>query len=454
MTPSSPLSNTRPVTRAICWGLSAIFLALAINANGGRYSASGMAWLSLAILGAIGGVFPPATTFDSTLTLNRVLAAGAILFAALWFAPAAGLIVSLALSVLLAAILSRLSRSPLLKRSLFSILLLVQALVGVMTITQAHDQEKNPHKFGSFHVRNDVQIFAQEGARLLLEGKNPYSARMPNVMGADLPFYWAHATGNDHRLPFGYMYMPLSVIFSLPGYLLGDFRFAHVFALIGAAWFLAYARPSVTSQLAASLFLLCPSISFILAMSWTEPVAVFFLAATIFCYYRTPRWLFLALGCLFAAKQYTVFLLPLLPLLTPEKEKRWPLIWQSLGVAALITLPMALWDVDGFYRSAVQMQFKQPFRTDSLSYLVSIMHFGGPQLTPLVGFVALILAVVVALKAAPRQAAGWCGAGGLAYMLFFAFNKQAFANYYFWVFSLLIAAVAVALPGQLESETP
>jgi hypothetical protein len=456
MTPiSSP--HSKVVIRAVFWALSAIFLALAISANGGRYSSMGMVWLSLSLLSAIGGVFPPNFKFDSVLSLNGVLVAGATLFAAFWIFPGKSAYPALiflgcwAVCIALAVVLMRLSRSALLKKSLFPIFLLLQVTVGVLTITQAHDEEQNSGKM-VFHVRNDVQIFAQEGARLLLEGKNPYSARMPNVMGRDMPFYFPNATGEDGRLPFGYMYMPLSVIFSLPGHLLGDFRLAHVFALIGAAWFLAYARPSTTSQLAATVFLMCPPVSFILAMSWTEPVAIFFLAATLFCYYRAPKWLFLALGCLFASKQYTVFLLPLLPLLVPEKEKRWPLVWQSLGVAALITLPMALWDVDGFYRSVVQMQFKQPFRPDSLSYLVTVLRAGSPQLSPIVGFAALLIALVAALKVAPRYAASWCGAGGVAFLAFFAFNKQAFANYYFWVFSLLIAAVAVALPPTVEHE--
>ncbi len=458
MTPSnsSAISASHVARRAIFWTISAVFLALAIGANDGRYSGVGMAWLSISIASAIAGVFAPSLLPqlpDTRRALNYALGAGIVIFAALSLVPPksahfwpsfAG---CLALSALCAAILVRLSHWPLLGRTLLPAFLVIQTIVGVSTVSGGHDAERNSPRF-PFQVRNDVQVFAREAARLLTEGKNPYSVRMPNVMGADLPFYAAGATGKDGKLPFGYPYLPLSALFSLPFYWLGDFRYAHVFALIGAACFLAYARPSSTSKLAATLFLLFPSTTFVLLMSWIEPVVLFFLGATVFCYFRAPKWLFLALGCLLASKQYAFFVLALLPLLVPEKQQWRALLWKSVGVALLISLPMALWDVAGFYRSVVEIQFKQPFRADSLSYLVTVLRAGGPQLSPLCGFAALFAGLFLAAKRAPRDAAHWCSASAVAYLGFFALNKQAFANYYFWPFGLLVAAVAVALPSE------
>ena len=445
--------------RALLWTFSAVFLALAIGANDGRYSGVGMICLSLSISGAIAGVFAPSflpPIPDSRRALNFALGGGAVLFAALSLSPAGthsfwpAFLGCLTLCAAGAAILMRLSRLPLIRRALLPLLLVIQAMIGIWGINGARESEKNPARF-PFHVRNDVQTFAEEAGRLLSEGKNPYSIRMPNVMGADLPFYAAGATGKDGRLPFGYPYLPLSALFSLPFYWLGDLRFAHVFALIGAAGFLAYARPSSTSKLAATLFLLFPSTTFVLLMSWTEPVVLFFLGATLFCRFRAPKWLFLALGCLIASKQYAFFVLALLPLLVPEKTELRPLFWKSIGVALLLSVPMALWDVGGFYRSVIEIQFKQPFRADSLSYLVTVLRAGGPQLSPIFGFAALLAGLFFALKRAPRGAASWCSASALAYLGFFALNKQAFANYYFWPFGLLAAAVAVALPSETET---
>ncbi|HEX9997680.1 MAG TPA: hypothetical protein VGB45_11080 [Abditibacterium sp.] len=454
----TPKISSDAAQRALLWTLGAVFLAVCVHSNGGRYSPEGMICLSLAIAAIIfASLAPREMAFDSRRVLNTVLAASATFFAAFWIVPDSetgrplAIVGSLVGCALVAAILARLAKWPLLRKTLFPIFLILQLVLGASTIFKAGQWEKNSSEL-KFHVSNDVQIFNEEAARLLLSGQNPYSVRMPNVMGADYPFYPPNVTGADGRLPFGYVYMPLSALWSLPGHLIGDFRYTHLIAVLGAALFLAYARPSVTSQLAATVFLLFPSALFVLVMSWTEPIAVFFLAATLFCFYRAPKWLFLSLGCLICAKQYTVFLLPILPLLVPQREKLWPLIGKSVAVALILTLPMAVWDIDGFFRSAVQMQFKQPFRHDSLSYLVTVLKWGGPQLSPILGFAALLVGLVWSVKKMPRVASSWCGAGALAFLGFFALNKQAFANYYFWVFGLLIAAVAVALPPEDHHE--
>lgn len=409
----------------------------------------------------------PAQIPDSRAALNRVLAGGATIFAAFWFMPESKgprilpFLGCLAVGGALALLVGRLARIPLFRSFLFPAFLVIQAVVWVGAVSAArHDELTSPRMV--FHVRNDVQTFAEVAATQLTAGKNPYSVRMPNVMGADMPFYsegtttWIPGTSRPRQgtLTFGYPYLPLTALWSLPGHWLGDFRYTHVFALIAAAGLLAYARPSSTSQLAATFFLLFPPSLFILLMSWIEPVVVCFMAATVFCYFRAPKWLFLALGCLAASKQYTFFVLALLPLLIPEREKWWPLLWRSVAVAVVISVPMALWDLAGFYRSVIEIQFKQPFREDSLSYLVTVLRAGGPQLSPLFGFAALLGALALGLWKAPRTPALWCGASAVAYLGFFALNKQAFANYYFWPFALLVAAVAIALPATEGNAAP
>lgn len=455
MTPSSHSFSDTP-RRAVCYAIAAVFLALAVGDNNGEYSPLALFWLSLAIAGALGGTFAPRWNFP--LDLNSVLSAACVLSGALWMQSflsssmpfralwLAGFLVLMALLALATAFFVRRGMGKI----LFPLFLILQLGLGLFTIQSAHDFERKSPLF-RLQVRHDVQIFNREAARLLLAGQNPYAVQMPNVMGADYPYYPPNTTDKNGKLPFGYVYMPLGLLCILPGHLLGDFRFSHVFALVATAFFFAYARPSKTSLLAATLFLLFPQTSRVLILSWTEPVALFWVGATLWCYFRAPKWSFLALGCLICAKQYTVFLLPLLPLLVPDKEKLWPLIAKSLAVALVLTLPMALWNWDGFFRSAVQMQFKQPFRTDSLSYLVAILQATGKQLSPILGFGALLIALFFSLRA-PKSASSWVGAGAVAYLGFFAFNKQAFANYYFWVFGLLVAAVAVALPAEREHE--
>ncbi|RYG63539.1 hypothetical protein EON80_21030 [bacterium] len=462
-----PQSTDIPARRAIFWTLSAFFLTLAVRANGGRYAPEGMLCLSLSILSAIGGVFLPGLLPipDSQKLLNGVLAAGSTVFAAFWLMPEGdsprwiGFLGSWGLCIAVAVLLLKVAAIPRFKRLLFPLLMLVLAFYWVSELKSARHFELTSDRL-VFHVRNDVQTFAEVAATQLSAGKNPYSVHMPNVMGADMPFYsegtttWTPGTSKPRQgtLTFGYPYLPLTALWSLPGHWLGDFRFTHIFALIAAAGLLAYARPSTTSQLAATFFLLFPPALFILLMSWIEPVVVFFLAATVFCYFRAPKWLFLALGCLVASKQYTFFVLVLLPLLVPEKTVRRPLMLKSIAVALVLSVPMALWDWPGFYRSVIEIQFKQPFRKDSLSYLVTVLQLGGIQLSPAFGFLALLGGLGLGVWKAPRVPALWCSAAAVAYLGFFALNKQAFANYYFWPFSLLVAAVAIALPPT-QSET-
>src|SRR6185436_14418094 len=104
------------------------------------------------------------------------------------------------------------------------------------------------------------------------------------------------------------------------------------------------------------------------------------------------------------------------------------------GVALAITLPFFLWDPRAFYRAVVAFQFLQPFRLDALSFLVWIHHsypqFAIERWAP---FVSVLPAIAFALWRCPRTPAGFAAAVTLVYLTFFAFNKQAFANYYFFV---------------------
>lgn len=144
------------------------------------------------------------------------------------------------------------------------------------------------------------------------------------------------------------------------------------------------------------------------------------LAASVFCASRWPGALPYVFGTFLATKQYAVFVLPLLLMLV---------------------------DFRVFFRSVVVFHFQQPFRVDSMSYLAWWVRRGHPQSSVLWGFVAAAVATVVALWRAPRTPAGFAASAALVSTAFFAFNKQAFANcYYFVVGGLCAAAAAAELP--------
>ncbi|HET8627489.1 MAG TPA: hypothetical protein VFL91_08720 [Thermomicrobiales bacterium] len=295
----------------------------------------------------------------------------------------------------------------------------------------------------------DVYVFQRDAAAALFHGQNPYTLTFPNMYGAHSGYYAPQVEVGD-RLAFGFPYPPLSLFLVLPGALLGDYRYAQLAALVLAGWLMARAAPGRVGAGAAALLLFTPRGFFVLQQGWTEPFAVCLLAATVYCARRAPRWLPLALGLLFAVKQYLVFAAPLAVLLLPRPwswRALWRLYWQSAVVALAASLPLVLWGLPAFVRSAVTLQFYQPFRLDALSYVAWFARDGGPRLTWL-ALPALVPATALALWRAARTPAGFAAAVACVFLVFLVTNKQAFANYYFFVLGALCCAIAATTVGR------
>ena len=115
--------------------------------------------------------------------------------------------------------------------------------------------------------------------------------------------------------------------------------------------------------------------------------------------------------------------------------------------AVLVSAPLALWDWRAFVHSAGTVQKLAPFREDALSYLVWFYHRTGHKGDVGAGFVAMLIAMGLALWRCPRDPAGFASALALVYLPFISINKQAFANYYLFVIGALCCAVAAAEIG-------
>jgi hypothetical protein len=293
----------------------------------------------------------------------------------------------------------------------------------------------------------DVITFQREGLRALSEGKNPYAITMPQVYG-NQEYYGAGLTENG-RLLIGHPYPPLSLLIEWPFHAAtGEYRYALLAALAAAAWLLASVGRTSTGALAAVLLLFTPRSFFVVEQGWTESLVVLAIAAAVYAAIRKPAWLPLALGALFAMKQYAIFLAPIAFMLVAPVDRRKTLgiLARAIAFAAAITLPFALWDLPAFHRSVVEFQFLQPFRIDSLSYLAWYARIAGSQPAAWVGFGAMLAALVVVLWRSPRTPAGFAAGGATILFAFFAFNKQAFCNYYFVVVGALWCAVAAQKP--------
>jgi hypothetical protein len=322
---------------------------------------------------------------------------------------------------------------------------LVPALLGLHLFLGAWVLRTAPAPF------IDVFVFQAQGADALMAGANPYAMTFPNIYGHG--HYYGEGLVGDGRLLFGFPYPPLSLYLStLSKWLTTDARWAQLTALALAAGFMAYARGGRLGAGAAALLLLTPRGLFVLEQAWTEPFLICLLAACVFCACRFPRALPYVFGLLLAVKQYTVFMVPLVVLLTPLRGRAlWGLLWRAGATALGVSLPFIVINVPAFIHSVVTLQLHQPFRTDSLSYLAWWVQLGHAQPPVWVAFVGVGVATALALWRAPRTPAGFMVSVAFVYGVFFALNKQAFTNYYY----LVVGALCVALAAQSRvSVTP
>jgi len=238
-------------------------------------------------------------------------------------------------------------------------------------------------------------------------------------------------------------YPPLSVLLELPFFaLFGDVRYALLASMLAAAWMLA--KLGVAGELAGLFVLFQPRTLFVLEQSWTEPfvLALFALALLASLRLKSVALAGIAIGLVAASKQYSPFLIVPLAFGLPGEMRRKALL-VGAAVAAVVLLPFALWDFQGFVRGVVRMQLVQPFRPDGLSMLslFARMTGGGSNALAVIGFVAgiAVLAVVLRRNVGAAQLALSAAAAWLAVLLF---SKQSFCNHYWLCSGLLCASVA------------
>jgi hypothetical protein len=314
------------------------------------------------------------------------------------------------------------------------------------------------HSAANPHI--DVWVFQQDASRALLEGRNPYAMTFPDIYNSTLPGH-QQVYGNglvlDDKLQFGFPYPPVSLLFATIGYAVAhDHRYAQACAMALSGLLIGYSRPGIVAKLAAVLLLFTPRMFFILGRAWTEPFTVMLLAGTVFLACRQSRFLPITFGLLLATKQYMVLAVPISCFLLPPgwKWRDWfNLLWQAALVGCVVTLPPALWDFPAFWKSTVTVQELSPFRWDALSYLVWYGFRGHLVTEPFTAVfwstLAAILTLSLSLWRSPRTSAGFALSLGFILLAFFAFNKQAFCNYYFFVIGAMCCALGALEPPVL-----
>lgn len=445
---TTPETGDRWSTALGC-AIAAFALGQAMQAGNGTLQPGAIPWLTVALLATLFGVAAPAPRSLERAGRRAVVAVLMLGVAyqfyqlitpvpALYADPVrAGGLRVLHAGLALAAVLTGVSvLSP--QRSArwaFPLVLVMFAFVGRWILVASPDPVI------------DTFVFQREAGTALAEGRNPYALRFADIYGTS-PYY-GPGLSVDGVLQFGYPYVPLSLLLTLPAQLLfGDYRYAQLTARLLSGALIAWARPGRIGVLAAALLLFTPRTLFVLEQGWTDPLMVVGFSAATYCAVRRKPQLPWVFGFALAMKQYSILMLPAALHLLPRPLRRNASFFlKALGVALLITMPFVLWSPVDFWNSVVMLQIRQPFRADSLSYLAWAAQDGRVWPTSL-GFLAAAIALGLGLWRQPHTPAGFAATSALTYLAFFAFNKQAFANYYYFTLGVLAVAVVAVSPGR------
>lgn len=296
----------------------------------------------------------------------------------------------------------------------------------------------------------DVFYFQEESAAALLRGLNPYAVRFRDIYYPETGYYGSGASVNGW-LTYSYPYPPLMLLLVAPAkLLLSDVRYAHLATMLASALLLVATLRGRVAMLAAAMLLLMPRNLLMLQVAWTEPMVLLCLSTVLFAAKGKRRWTWVAIGALLAIKQYSILFVPLLPLLVNAEASRrlshpprrrgglfaWfgnllhPTLIAAACLAIATMLPFVIWSPRSFLRSVALWQFSQPFFEDALSYIVMFWRTTGIRLGAGPGFIAAGACTILAWRFAPRSASGFAASAMLVLLAFFAFNKQAFCNYY------------------------
>jgi len=283
--------------------------------------------------------------------------------------------------------------------------------------------------------RIDVWGIQMQGAEALRHGKNPYQVVAAQDTGP--------GTLKD-AVP--YVYPPTQVYVTLLGWLLGDVRYSMLGAVLIAALAMRFitARsglPSFAKDAPALFLLLTPKLFFILEQAWVDPVQVMFIALGLAA---AARWRLVLAAVLFGiagSSKQTMFWVPALAGFCLSFRFRH---WLVLGVSAVLPLlPFLLWDFKALKYANFDVLNGLPYRADALTlnnWALFNLQFDIPGS---VGFI--LAATVVALSCWKLRGPAQLGTAVAAtYYVFFAFNRWAFANYYFLISGLLALAAAAS----------
>lgn len=298
----------------------------------------------------------------------------------------------------------------------------------------------------------DTFTFQRDATKSLVHGIDPYGGTQANIFDPNhTAIFYGPGMVVNGRVQVGFQYPPLTLLWALPGYLLGDVRYSYIFAVIVSALLSFAICPNRRGLWIASVLLISPLTLLIENRCWTEPLVLLALSATVYAALKKRWWLPVALGLFLATKQYNFLALPFMGCFIRPFQWRayWKLTGLSLAIGVATVLPFAFWNFRGLWHDLVLFHLAQPFRQDAVSFAVPF-----PFMLK-IGPVLVMAFIVWATQARRRNSAMFAAAYGVALLLFVTTSKQAFANYYFLIaqtFFLSVAALAALRESPVGSQ--
>jgi hypothetical protein len=301
----------------------------------------------------------------------------------------------------------------------------------------------------------DVRILIGDSLGALLAGGNPYGLTFPNPYSAEeTKRFWAPEFISGDRIDVGFPYLPGALIGDLPGYVLGDVRYASLAAvLLSAALAWRLTSDVVGRALVAALPTSVLSMTTVLGY-WVEPLMLLGVALLTWSMANGRKSTgIIGLALLLTVKQYAVVLLPLEKLVRRRLGLRSLLV--AVAAAAALVGAFFLVGPSDFWRSVVLLHFSQPFRPDSTTLSVDLVNIGVPIPSWAMATASLAAGLTVAgwVRVTARASATWTALGtGLALAATVLLSKAGHVNYYFVIHGCLVIGLA-AWPRELGTST-
>jgi hypothetical protein len=292
------------------------------------------------------------------------------------------------------------------------------------------------------HPDVDVWVLEQQGADILARGENPYTHvsvqnTAPGHVGPNVP----------------YVYTPLQLFVTLPAKkIAGDVRYAMLLSVLvaGCAMRLLARRTlggtsSFAEDAPALFYFLTPKLFFVIEQAWTEPISVMFASLAVLAHVRKkPVLTAIAFGLLFATKQTMIWVVPIAWFVVGLRP------WQAataFATAGATALPFVS-NLRAMKYALFDFQNLLPPRKDGLTLHTAVADIFGFELPGALGFLLAAAACAISARRLRGKLGELAPAAAFTLLVFFFFNKWAFANYYF--LTMGIASLAAAVPDEIE----